>query len=69
MSLSPGPSCVTFTSGEWFKSHSLIKDRTDHFSWISPQGILLMGEYEDDSTELLTPDGLSKLNFTMKLPN
>ena len=62
-------SCVTFSSGEWVNSHSLLRNRETHFSWTSLQGVLLMGSYGDDSTELLSPHGISHENFTMKLPN
>ena len=52
-------SCYTF-DGEWEQSHSLSKWRSDHVSWQSPAGILLMGggnvHYSSGytSTELLS---------------
>merc|ERR1712079_161712 len=51
-----GTSCLTF-DGEWEQSHSLsAEERTNHVSWQSPAGILLMGGDDSDytSTELLS---------------
>lgn len=42
-----GPSskttCLTFTSGEWVVSHTLVNQRMVHVSWQTDQGLLLMG--------------------------
>ena len=36
-------SCLTFTSGRWIKSHTLLHDRYDHTSWMSEEGLVLIG--------------------------
>ena len=55
-------SCVTFSSGQWTASHILQHERSGHSSWLSPYGNLLMGT--DNTTEMLTDDGKSVMNFT-----
>ena len=38
-----GTTCLSFTSGKWITSHSLVHDRNDHVSWQTEQGVVLMG--------------------------
>ena len=62
-------SCYTFTNGVWTKSHTLRYGRYQHSSWTSPMGIVLMGGWDSDSettTELLTDDGQSTENFSLR---
>ena len=66
-------SCSSFSNGEWIKSHQLSVapqfqyGRFDHSSWISPQGVVLMGGlFGAITTENLTDDGLSIPSFPLK---
>ena len=37
-------SCVTLSStGVWLQSHNLIEARVNHSSWMSPDGLVLIG--------------------------
>ena len=35
--------CLSFTSGQWITSHTLVEKRADHTSWQTEQGLVLMG--------------------------
>ena len=60
-------SCLSFSSGQWSQSHNLLHARWSHISWSSPNGLLLMGGYTSDtSSEMLTDDGNSLENFSLK---
>ena len=46
--------CLTFTSGEWMISHTLVGRRLAHTSWQTEQGVLLLGGlYGTDTTEIV----------------
>ena len=65
--------CLEYSEedGKFEESHTLVRKRMDHVSWLSPQGVLLMGGADDDeedqdpptsrSAELLNDDGTSTL--------
>ena len=38
-----GTTCLSFTSGLWITSHTLVDFRYDHTSWQTEQGLVLMG--------------------------
>ena len=38
-----GTTCLTFSSGKWFTSHTLVEERSGHTSWQTEQGVVLMG--------------------------
>jgi len=38
-----GNTCLTFSSGQWVNSHTLTQDRSDHCSWSTSDGIVLLG--------------------------
>ena len=56
---SDATTCHTLScTGSWEQSHSLDEERQFHSAWASPQGILLIGGYNDGiSTELLLENG------------
>jgi len=56
-------SCLTFSSGTWQESHTLTENRYGHNQWSSPDGVLLIGGESDKTTELLTDNGDSTLEF------
>ena len=68
-----GKTCLSFDeeTKRFTKSHDLLRKRVDHVSWLSPDGVLLMGGADDDeedqdpptsrSAELLNDDGTSTL--------
>ena len=64
--------CLTFSSGQWTKSHQLQHGRTYHSSWMSQHGIMLLGgnpggdRDSKTTTEILTEDGQSSLSFKLK---
>jgi len=48
-------SCITFSSGEWVTSHSLVEERYSHSSWITEEGTILLGGYfSPNTTEIVT---------------
>ena len=65
-------SCVTFSSGIWSQSHTLIHDRGLHSAWYSPAGIMLMGgtnRYDRESiytTEIIGNDDVSHNSYTLR---
>ena len=60
-----GPSskttCLTFTSGEWVVSHTLVNQRMVHVSWQTDQGLLLMGGGNMPLSSELVPMGWNHL--------
>ena len=42
--------CLTFSSGKWITSHSLVEGRGDHTSWQTEQGVVLMGGADSPAT-------------------
>ena len=60
-------SCLSFISGTWRLSHTLLHERTDHSAWVSPSGIILIGGSRSAmTTEMLTEDGKSVEAFSLK---
>ena len=61
-------SCITFSSGEWVASHHLVEERSDHCSWDTEEGtILLGGVYSSTTTETVkqgVSDGMA--GFTLQ---
>ena len=53
-------SCLTFSSGRWTNTHKLLEMRFSHSSWLSDEGLVIMGgAYDPKTTELL------KSNYTV----
>ena len=48
--------CISFSSGKWNISHTLVEERVLHLSWEREEGqiLLLGGSYNPTTTELLT---------------
>ena len=47
--------CLTFSDSNWTTSHTLLHPRSNHTSWISPEGVVLMGgSFSPNTTELLS---------------
>jgi len=63
-------SCVTFSAGSWVVTHQLmLGPREGHMSWVSDQGIVLMGgEFgKGDRTEIVpVAGGTSQEHFRLK---
>jgi len=47
--------CVTFDSGEWATSHTLVEWRFGHSSWQTDQGVILMGGWDSRDTSEIVP--------------
>ena len=64
------PSCYTFSSGTWTKSHTLSPERYGHSAWSSPSGVVLLGgryyNGSKDSAVLLSDNGDSTKLFELK---
>ena len=59
--------CVRLEAGSWTPSHQLVEQRRSHSSWASPAGTLLMGGYNEQTTELLDANtGDSVTSFPLK---
>ena len=60
-------SCTTFKEGTWVLSHSLAAQWHAHNSWASPQGVLLIGDWNNGrrTTELLNDNGETTPSFTL----
>ena len=51
-------SCIQFVSGQWTGLSYTGEHRDDHSSWLTPQGLVLMGgSYNMRSTEIITLKG------------
>ena len=62
-------SCLTFTDGQWRPSHQLHDQRSRQSSWMSQQGLVIMGGMDRSSrttTEILTDNGRSVPYFELK---
>ena len=61
-------SCLTFSSGEWTRSNTLMEQRTDHTSWQTEEGVVLIGgDYGYYTTELVHEAGVEgELSFDMQ---
>merc|ERR1711892_347638 len=50
--------CLTFSSGKWITSHSLVEKRIAHTSWQTEEGVVLMGgDGGPYSSEIVKMDG------------
>ena len=61
--------CVSWTKGTWTPSHNLAKKRGSHVSWTSPSGsgvFLMGGEINQQTSELVKPDGSVEEGFALK---
>ena len=60
--------CIKLSAGGWVVSHNLLKSRTEHSSWQSPAGLVLIGGGgSGTTTELLSSsDSSSSSNFTLQ---
>ena len=63
--------CFTFISGDvnWEKTHTLAKPRWGHSAWASPQGIMMLGGWDNrawTTSEILLENGDTKLGFRLK---
>jgi len=49
--------CLSFTSGQWITSHTLVTERYGHSSWQTEQGVVLMGgKVSPDSSEFVAAE-------------
>ena len=47
--------CITFSSGEWVTSNTLVEERVSHSSWDTDAGTILFGGfYSPNTTEKVT---------------
>ena len=62
--------CLSFVFGQWMPSHSLDQDRDGHTSWMSEEGLVLMGGVNPlkagITSEILQSNGDSVPYFHMK---
>ena len=50
--------CMSFTSGQWNTSHTLVERRYIHTSWQTEQGLVLMGGvYSKNTSEIVATAG------------
>ena len=57
---------IPLLDGSWQHSHTLGELRYGHTSWASSRGVLLMGgDSQETTTELLTDDGNTAASFTL----
>ena len=47
--------CLHFSAGQWTSSHTLVMWRQRHSSWMTDQGLVLMGGYFSPSTSEIVP--------------
>ena len=59
---------ISALAGGWVVSHNLLGDRSEHSSWQSPAGLVIIGgEYSGTTTELLSSsDSSSSYSFTLQ---
>ena len=60
--------CIRFSLGKWINSHTLEEPRKGHSSWLTEQGLLIMGGYYTSRTTEIAPTdgGLGGPSFAMK---
>jgi hypothetical protein len=60
--------CLSFTSGQWITSHTLVEKRYAHTSWQTEQGLVLLGGvYSPDTSEIVaTAGGQGGPSFAMQ---
>ena len=60
--------CLSFTSGQWITSHTLVEERYYHTSWQTEQGLVLMGGVlSPDTSEIVaTAGGQGGPSFAMQ---
>jgi hypothetical protein len=63
--------CLSFTSGQWITSHTLVEQRYAHISWQTEQGLVLMGgDYSPYTSEIVaTAGGQGGPSFAMQYSN
>ena len=55
---STATTCLSFTSGQWITSHTLVEERFHHTSWQTEQGLVLMGgQGFPDTSEIVATAG------------
>ena len=60
-------SCLSFTDGQWKITHFLQSERFEHSSWLSPQGVILLGGTgSKTTTEILPNEGGATPSFALK---
>jgi len=54
-----GTTCLTFSSGKWMTSHSLVEKRRHHTSWKTEEGVVMLmgGEGSPTTSELVQMGG------------
>ena len=67
-SVSSASTCLSFTSGQWITSHTLVEERFHHTSWQTEQGLVLMGGqgFPDTSEIVATAGGQGGPSFAMQ---
>ena len=50
--------CITFSSGQWVTSHALTEGRSDHTSWSTDAGTILMGGDDSGMTTEIISQGV-----------
>jgi hypothetical protein len=62
--------CLSFTSGQWITSHTLVESRYYHTSWQTEQGLVLMGGGgSPDTSEIVVMTGeQGGPSFAMQYP-
>merc|ERR1739838_720789 len=61
-----GTNCLSFTSGQWNTSHTLLHSRYCHSSWMSEEGLVLIGGRGSPTTTELLQDSNSVPYFDLK---
>ena len=57
--------CLSFSSGNWTPSYTLVKERTRHSSWVTEQGLVIIGgPYSPTTTEIVGGE-VEGLAFTL----
>ena len=49
--------CLHFMSGQWTSSYTMVRMRRGHTSWMTDQGLVLMGGYDSADSEMVPTDG------------
>jgi hypothetical protein len=60
--------CMSFSSGQWINSNTLVSGKCDHTSWQTEQGVVLMGgNYSPYTSEIVdTAGGQGGSSFAMQ---
>ena len=49
--------CLKFSEGQWIPFYDLVQTRTRHSSWMTDQGLVLMGGHQSPLTSETVPTG------------